>query len=1153
MDFLKGALKTVKEFSEVVDALQQNKTPCSVCSLSRVHKANVIDTLPECFSERALVVVSDEGEAQKVYEDLTTLGANAKIFPARDLSFRKVDGVSREAEQERIGVLCSILNKDFDVIIAPIEAIMTRTVPSDTLKSLVTTLKTSMTIELKELVSLLVFSGYNRVEIIESAGQFSVRGGIVDVFVPGQENPYRIEFWGDEIDTICTFDTSTQRRADSLDEIEISPAREILYKSTDLLVQKLKNLADGLKSTLAQQKEYIYSDIQTLESGLTLANIDKYMNLCFEDTQTLLDYMQKEIVFVYDPSAVAERIRTFSTVASQEITELLEEGVLCKQLGEFYLQSAKAFELINRAKTVLLETFSVTKTEFSVKKIINFSLQTLPVWNTLVSDLYEDVKDKVDRNYSVFILAGSFRAASTLCTELREKGLNAVATENPKAVFDKKSVVITCGNLVSGIDYTDSKIAVFTQGKTAAKSNKRKKFYTNQGTSIGSLEELKVGEPVVHSIYGIGLFQGIKKVEMQGIIKDYITIKFQKSDTLYVPVTQLDLVCRYIGSDSAKITLSKLGGEQWIRTKQRVKSAAKDMAKELIALYSKRLNEKGFAFSPDNDLQQEFEYYFPYEETFDQLRCIEEIKKDMESSSPMERLLCGDVGFGKTEVALRAAFKAVLDGKQVAFLVPTTILAWQHYNTILKRMESQAVNVEMLSRFRTPKQTANIKKRLKNGEIDILVGTHRLISESTQFFDLGLLIIDEEQRFGVAQKEKLKQKFPSVDVLTLSATPIPRTLNMALTGIRDMSIIEEAPSDRRPVQTFVLEYDKGVVLDAIRKELARGGQVYYIYNRVETITQVAARLARELPDARVEIAHGQMSEAELSERWQGLVDNTIDVLVCTTIIETGVDVPNVNTLIIENADCFGLSQLHQLRGRVGRSARRAYAYFTYHRGKVLREDATKRLEAIREYTEFGSGFKIAMCDLEIRGAGNVIGAKQHGHMDSVGYDMYVKLLQEAISEEKGEKATSTDQECLIDLPIAAHIPEDYISSLSARLQIYRRIALVKTKEDSADVIDELIDRFGEPPKQVLGLIDIALLRASAILAGVSEVTERNGNVLVYFKEFNIEKLKPLFQKEYKQKLLISAGARPYLTVRIKKGEEKLELLNQIFSALCDQK
>ncbi|MGN0173734.1 MAG: transcription-repair coupling factor [Acutalibacteraceae bacterium] len=1149
MEFLRKAIRSVSEYTDVYNSLKSKKTPVCLTGLSRVHKANIIDTLPADTNQRALVVVSDEGEAQRVCEDLEAFGRTSVIFPARDLVFRKIDGVSHEFERKRVGVLAGILSETIDTVIAPIDAVMTYTVPQQTLMSLLTEIKVSDEISTDELAKKLVFGGYTKTDMIESEGQFASRGGIFDIFVPGEQNPVRIEFWGDEVDTISSFDVQTQRSIESLEKVFICPAREVLYENSEVFIEKLKNFADSLNKKFSKAKENIYSDIEVLNSGLMLSNVDKYIKICYEKPETLLDYLSDALIFIYEPSKVAERIRSFSWQNDEDIKVCFEEGTLCRGLDSFHLTANETYGILQNSDTAILETFNATKNNLSPKSIVNFNLLSLSAWGGLIADLFEDINSKRNLGYTTIVLAGTERAAITLADELRKMGLPADYHKEIPNSLGSKNVFVTTGGLPAGIDYTTSKIAVFTHAKSlSAKKKTRKKFYTKQGAALGSLDELKTGELVVHSVYGIGIFSGIKKVETEGIIKDYISIKFQKNDTLYVPVTQLDMVSRYIGGgDATTVKLNKLGSDQWVKTKRKVKTAVKDMAKELIALYSQRMKLKGFAFSEDTDLQHDFEYHFPYDETEDQLRCINEIKNDMERPVPMERLLCGDVGFGKTEVAIRAAFKAVCDGKQVALLVPTTILAWQHYKTILKRMEHFAVNVEMLSRFRNAAATRDIKMRLKRGEIDIIVGTHRIISGDVGFKDLGLLIIDEEQRFGVAQKEKLKQKFPNVDVLTLSATPIPRTLNMAMTGIRDMSIIEEAPSDRHPVQTYVLEHDRGIILDAIRKELSRGGQVYYIYNRVETIEQVAARLKRDLPDAEIDIAHGQMSETELSQKWQGLIENTIDILVCTTIIETGVDVPNANTLIIENADCFGLAQLHQLRGRVGRSSRRAYAYFTYHRGKALSDIATKRLEAIREYTEFGSGFKIAMRDLEIRGAGNILGAKQHGHMDSVGYDMYVKLLTDAIKEEKGETPTE-ETECLIDLHIVAHIPEKYIPSLSARLQIYRRIAEIKNNDDCEDVIDELIDRFGEPPKAVLGLIDIALLRNRAVSLGITEVNDKHSNIVIYFKKFSLEKIAPLMTK-MKNRVLISAGEKPYVTIRTKKNENKLESLKEILECL----
>ena len=683
------------------------------------------------------------------------------------------------------------------------------------------------------------------------------------------------------------------------------------------------------------------------------------------------------------------------------------------------------------------------------------------------------------------------------------------------------------------------------QVRAAGASRRAVKKNKNPRAGIHSLDELHRGDYIVHAVHGIGIFDGINKLEVSGVTKDYIKIKYAKEDVLYVPVTQLDLVSKYIGphEDGKSLKINRLGGKEWQKTRSRVRAAVKDMAEQLTKLYAERMKAPGYAFSPDSDMQNDFERRFEFEETDDQLRCIDEIKGDMEKNYPMDRLLCGDVGFGKTEVALRAAFKCIAEGKQCAMLVPTTILAFQHYQTILKRFEGFPVEVDMISRFRTPQEQAKILRGLRQGSMDMVVGTHRLISKDIKFKDLGLVIIDEEQRFGVAQKEHLKELFPTVDVLTLSATPIPRTLNMDMTGIRDMSMLEEAPQDRHPVQTYVMEHDMGILAEAIQKELRRGGQVYYLHNRVDTITRAAARIHEFLPEARIGIAHGKMEEEELSEIWSNLLNGEIDVLVCTTIIETGVDVPNVNTLIIENADRLGLAQLHQIRGRVGRSTRRAYAYLTFTRGKELSEIATRRLSAIREYTEFGSGFQIAMRDLEIRGAGNILGAQQHGHMEAVGYDMYIQMLSEAIAEERGEKPQKPEEECLIDLQVEAHIPEEYIESIPQRLSIYRRIADIRTPDDVEDVYDELIDRFGDPPPSVQGLVNVSLLRNSASGQGIYEISQRGNCLLLYSNAIDMQKVSRLAAL-LRGRILVSAGAKPYISVKMGAGQSPVDTLQE---------
>ena len=799
-----------------------------------------------------------------------------------------------------------------------------------------------------------------------------------------------------------------------------------------------------------------------------------------------------------------------------------------------------------------MEAFVRGTYEVPVRTLLNITARQLSVWGGSIALLEEDLQAMQSSGLTCIVLGGTEKTASNIATDLKEKGLSVVYMPDMSEIPDK-GVIITTGTLSAGMEFPAAGFGIITHGrhtgKAAAKKRKNK-----HAQELYSLSELTVGDYIVHASHGIGVFEGIHKINMQGVVKDYIKVRYAKKDTLYVPVTQLDLVSKYIGPrEDATVKLSKLGGQDWQKTKARVRSAVKDMAKELIRLYAQRMQAKGHAFSPDTEWQRDFEAHFEFEETEDQLRCIKEIKHDMELSSPMDRLLCGDVGFGKTEVALRAAFKCVSDSCQCALLVPTTILAWQHYQNISKRMEGFPVRIELLSRFRTPKQQEDILKRLKRGEIDMIVGTHRLVSKDVQFHNLGLLIVDEEQRFGVAQKERLKDSYKNVDVLTLSATPIPRTLNMALSGIRDMSVIEEAPHDRHPVQTYVLEHDQGIICDAIRRELRRGGQAYYLHNNVESIERVAASLQNQIPEAKVGFAHGKMTESELSEIWRKLLEQEIDVLVCTTIIETGVDVPNVNTLIIENADCMGLSQLHQIRGRVGRSSRRAYAYFTFTRNKILTEVAQKRLSAIREFTEFGSGFKIAMRDLEIRGAGNILGGEQHGHMETVGYDLYLKLLGEAVKMEKGELPSApVDNECLVDMQVQAHIPERYIENLSQRLDIYRRIAGIKNQDDALDVLDELTDRFGKPPVSVQGLIDIALLRNMASQIGIFEVKQRDDYIMLYREPMNMEFLEPLI-KILKGRVKLSAGNKPYVSVKVTGKETPLQTLKQVLEILISDK
>ena len=1148
-------LKNCSEYKDVLRYVKTGLAPSGVTGLPASPKAHLIHSLCEDSSRRAVVVMPDEATARKLVSDLNEFGGlqkKALFYPARDYSFNSSQGQSREYEQIRLKALCGILKNDYSVIVCSAESALQLTIPPEELKKHIVKIDLSTEISAEALISTLISAGFKRADAVEGVGQFAHRGGIIDFFGPDYSQPVRIELWGDCVDTISLFDPSTQRRTDTLDYCEITPTTEIVFESDTILKEKIEEYVKNLSGKGSKKaKEVANKDIELLNSDIKLSSVDKYLSLAYSTPASIFDYCKNDLLFVCESGTVKDKAESSAKLLNQEIKAQFENGTLAKGFDKFALSFAELLVVYEKMKAFYIDTFPRGTFDTPVKTLTSFNVQQTATWNGSLEVLMDDLRPALSRKEQCIVTAGTEKAADSLAQALEMEGLKAMYFPVLPAEFPKNIVTILAGGFSGGFRYPKENFTIISYGKSGriTHQHKRKKNY-KAADAIQSLEELSRGDYVVHSVHGIGVFEGIKKLDVSGVIKDFIMIRYAKGDALYVPVTQLDLVSKYIGpkDDTGTLKLSRLGGKDWEKLKARVKTSAKSMAKELIALYSKRLKSTGYAFSPDIDMQNDFERRFEYEETDDQLRSINEIKKDMEKPHPMDRLLCGDVGFGKTEVALRAAFKCIADGKQCAILVPTTILALQHYNTLVRRFEGFPIECEMLSRFRTSKEQTRIIKALKRGAIDIIVGTHRLISKDITFKDLGLIIIDEEQRFGVGQKERLKELYPNVDCLTLSATPIPRTMNMAMSGIRDMSVIEEAPQDRSPVQTYVLEHDWGVLAEAMEKELRRGGQVYYLYNKVETIERTAAKIKEFLPDANIGIAHGKMNEDELSEVWRELLEGNIDILVCTTIIETGVDVPNANTLIIENANNLGLAQLHQIRGRVGRSARRGFAYLTFNRNKELTEIATKRLTAIREYTEFGSGFKIAMRDLEIRGAGNLLGAEQHGHMEAVGYDMYMKLLSEAVSEEKGEKSESTSKECLIDIRIDAHIPENYIESLPQRLSIYKRIADIKTDEDASDVIDELIDRFGDPPAGVEGLVKVALLRNTAANLGIYEIGQNNNSLLLYVEKIDMSKVAVLV-KAMRGRILVSTGPKPYITVKKAMGQSPLEAIEEALNLL----
>ncbi len=1127
--------------------LKRRETPVLLTGLSAVHKALLAGALSE--SHRIpLLLTGDEAEGVRLTDDLRSMGCDALFYPARDIELSGVESASREYEQQRLSVLGRLSSRSADCVVASAEAASQLTMPPDFLISHTIEITPGHPLPTADLAHALTLAGYTRCERVESAGQFAVRGGIIDIFPSDSDSPVRLELWGDEVDSLSYFDVASQRRTETAEGITVPPAAELLCDSPEELAEKITSLARSLRGRQTAAKEWLIADADRLQSGIVPA-LDRYLTLLYSSPASLFDYLPGSLVLISEWSKVQDHLRASHFRLHEEIESLLARGLLCKTLDTFMLSPEEIICLLRERQTVICESFVRTVKDLPVRSTLHLDFRQLPPFSGALEMLCDDLREFLHRGAACIVLAGTEeKAAKALAGDLHNAGLPALFAPNPEAPV-KNRVLVTTGGLSSGADLVQGQVVLLTHGRPVLQRKRRLAPKKNRGAPVGSLDELRNGNYVVHAAHGIGIYRGIHRLEMQGIVKDYLKLEYAGGDNLYVPVTQMDLVSKYIGAgDGAAVRLHRLGSSEWQKAKSRVRAEVQDIAKDLIALYAKRMATKGFAFAPDDEWQYDFERHFIYEETEDQLRCAEEIREDMQRPVPMDRLLCGDVGFGKTEVALRAAFRCVSQGKQCVMLVPTTILAYQHYNTVCQRFEGFPVTVEMLSRFRTPKQQEDILRRTERGEIDILIGTHRLLSEDVKMRDLGLFIVDEEQRFGVSQKEKIKERYPAVDVLTLSATPIPRTMHMAMSGIRDMSVIEEAPQDRHPVQTYVLEQDNGILADAIRRELRRGGQVYYLHNRIDTIARCASGLRERIPEARIAVAHGRMSEEELSDIWRQVMDQEVDILVCTTIIETGVDIPNVNTLIIENADRYGLSQLHQLRGRVGRSSRRAYAYLTFSKGKVLDETASKRLEAIREFTEFGAGFHIAMRDMEIRGAGNLLGAQQHGHMEAVGYDLYLKLLAEAVSEQKGETPVPSEEDCVIDLPVSTHIPDSYIRDSSQRLDIYRRIADIRTEEDSLDVMDELIDRFGEPPETVQGLVDVALLRNMAASLGIREVKEQNGSLLLYPRKLDL----PLAHKlssALKGRVMISAGAKPYYAVRRDKKFSSLDTLREALRAM----
>ena len=1148
---LLSALNDIPEYRSLLAAIDNGACPAAFSGLSAVHRAHFAAGIRQELNRPVVVVCADEGEAERMARDLAALSGEAvRTLSAREFTFHNAAVVSRQYEHRRLSTLRALAAGECPLLVCTVESILQRTIPKTLLTQAAQVLRMGERHDLGELAGTLAAAGYTRCEQVEGVGQFALRGGILDFFSPAHPKPVRVEFFGDEIDAMGLFDPDTQRRIENLGAAEILPAAEVLPQFAP---GGYGGLLEGLDRLISQAKRRKGSEtlVQTLEedrerlaASTAFPAMDRYIALIYPVMATAADYFPEDAVVVLSESPrVAERGKSYLWQLGEDAKALMERGELAGELADFARTFEELTEVLADWPVCYLDAFTSSRYPQRPRTLLNLLTKQLPSYGASLETAVSDLAHYVSDGFRTVVLVSSEQRALNLQALLREQKMTTAVDFQLHELPGYGKAVIAVGGLTAGMEYPVGRFAVLTEGQSLLGKKRRSKPVTNR-QKLGSYADLSPGDLVVHEHHGVGRFLEMTKMTVDGVQKDYVKIAYAGADVLYVPATQLDLVSKYIGSgEDAQETrkLSRLGGTDWEKAKTRAKKAVKDLAKGLIQLYAERQRQPGFAFSPDSPWMKEFEDEFEYAETDDQLRCIAEIKQDMEQARPMDRLLCGDVGYGKTEVAFRAIMKCVLDGKQAAILVPTTVLARQHYLTAKQRFAKHPVEIDVVSRFRTQTQMKDTLRRLEQGGIDLLIGTHRLFQKDVKFKDLGLLVIDEEQRFGVQHKEKLKELSKQVDVLTLSATPIPRTLNMALSGIRDMSTLEEPPMDRQPVQTYVLEHDWGVLSDAMRRELERGGQVYYLHNRVETITRTAARIKEMLgEDVAVAVAHGKMSQEELNDVMTRMSDGEVDVLVCTTIIETGIDIANANTLIIEDADHMGLAQLHQIRGRVGRSTRRAYAYLTYRRGKVLTEVASKRLGAIREFAEFGSGFKIAMRDLEIRGAGNVLGPEQSGFLLSVGYDMYLKLLEEAVLEERGEKP-ERPTECAADLSVAASIPDRYVPSPEQRMDLYRRIAAIRSEADADDVMDELIDRYGDPPRTVNNLISVALLRADAARNGISQIDQKGANLNFYLDQFDLQRVSALCGLEkYRSRLLFSAGERPYLALRLKKGEDALK-------------
>ncbi|HEY5587064.1 MAG TPA: transcription-repair coupling factor [Ruminiclostridium sp.] len=1148
MNLFTDPLLKLKEYNTLLSSVRENEGTISVVGPSDSQKVHLIYSLCYHAEARGLFITYNEMQARRAFEDFSLfLGEDVLYFPPKETMLYNIEARSNDVIYQRVKTLLRCIQGDYKMLVLPAEALIQMVSPMEIFKNGIIDFHIGMQIDLENLISKLVLYGYERVEMVEGKAQFAIRGGIVDIFAINNEQPIRIELFDTEVDSIRYFDATTQRSTQAIDDCIIAPARDVIYKegSKDGIISKIKkDLSEYVKKLNKKDNgdisnnitKRVNEDIEKLIEHHYFAGIDRYLPYILENPASILDYIEKDSVVVLDETLrISQRIENVVLEQDELAKNMLNKGVMLPYGAQWTHSFESILNVVRNFRAITLASISSNNSLLKPYSQISIPCKSGNSYQNHIEILVDDIALLKEKNFKVIVLSGPSGRGHRLLETLSTNEIIANYEDSYDRELQEGEVVVTHGSLQKGFEYPTAGFVMISDKEIFGQDKRIKKAKSKrEGNKIKAFSDLNIGDFVVHQAHGIGQYIGIEKLIVGEIKRDYLKIRYQEGAFLYIPTNQLDLLQKYIGSEGKAPKVNKLGGVEWAKTKNRVKESLRELAGELIKLYAQREAATGFAYSQDTVWQRQFEELFPYEETDDQLKCIDEIKKDMESERIMDRLLCGDVGYGKTEVAIRAVFKAVMDGKQVAYLVPTTILAQQQYENFKKRMNDFPVTVDVMSRFRTQAEQKKIVTSVKNGNIDILVGTHRLLQNDIAFKNLGLLVVDEEQRFGVTHKEKLKALKPNIDVLTLTATPIPRTLHMSLVGIRDISVIEDPPEERYPVQTYVMEHNIELIRDGIIRELARNGQIFYLYNRVRGIELKADEIKKLVPEARVATAHGQMNGKELEDVMYSFINGEYDVLVCTTIIESGLDMPNVNTIVVEDADRMGLSQLYQIKGRVGRSNRLAYAYITYKKDKALSEIAEKRLQAIKEFTEFGSGFRIAMRDLEIRGAGNLLGSEQHGHMETVGYEMYCKLLEEAVHELSGDDIKPIDEEMFIDLSVNAYIDDEYIKSEELKIDMYKKIATIQNENDVIDIKDELIDRYGDIPEEVDNLMDIVYIKALARECKFINVQQKDE--MIIFQLSKSAKSVSLYlgkiMDKYPRRIMFNASSSPYISFKL---------------------